>query len=391
MYFECKGVLVVLKNYIKFRLISNKSNDSKDFLGLKNKISKKYLRNNVGSNSLLMKILKVVNVKVISLLIILFPVIVYAGVFSIWNSAKNIITGLNTKNSQNINLLQGNISPSTGPVGGGDIAIVNNSALLGENSGLSQDGDSEHSSDQISLYVVRDGDSLSGIAKMFNVSVNTIIWTNDIKNNKVKPGTQLVILPISGVKHTVKSGDTLESIARIYKADINEVKSYNDIKSNSDLSIGDTIIIPDGEITTTHSLTPNKAGSKGTSKIIKTYSNGPVYDGYYIRPIIGGIKTQGIHGYNGVDLASSFGSDILASAEGDVIVAKSSGWNGGYGSYIVIKHSNGTQTLYAHLSGVKVSVGDHVLQGQVIGNMGSTGKSTGTHLHFEVRGAKNPF
>jgi murein DD-endopeptidase MepM/ murein hydrolase activator NlpD len=81
----------------------------------------------------------------------------------------------------------------------------------------------------------------------------------------------------------------------------------------------------------------------------------------------------------------------MASASGKVIVAKSGGWNGGYGSYVVISHPNGTQTLYGHLSAVTVSVGDEVSQGQTIGRMGSTGKSTGVHLHFEIRGARNPF
>ncbi len=295
---------------------------------------------------------------------------------------KSSIEEISVKNSQNIELLSGNTSPNTGPVGGGDILIVNNSALLPENSGIS----SEHLNDQISTYVVREGDSLSAIAKMFNVTVNTIVWTNDIKNGKVKPGDTLVILPISGIQHTVKSGDTIESITRLYKADIDEVVAYNQIEKNSKLTIGDVIIVPDGEITPKQDTSKSK-----NSKTIRDYSKAPTYSGYYIRPIIGGIKTQGIHGYNGVDLASTFGSNILASADGTVIVAKSSGWNGGYGSYIVIKHSNGTQTLYAHLSGVTVSVGDEVNQGQVIGYMGSSGKSTGTHLHFEIRGARNPF
>ncbi len=82
---------------------------------------------------------------------------------------------------------------------------------------------------------------------------------------------------------------------------------------------------------------------------------------------------------------------IKAAAAGEVIVAKFGGWNGGYGNYVVIKHSNGVQTLYAHMSSLSVGVGDHVSQGAVIGAMGSTGKSTGTHLHFEVRGGANPF
>jgi len=90
-------------------------------------------------------------------------------------------------------------------------------------------------------------------------------------------------------------------------------------------------------------------------------------------------------------LASSYGSAILASADGEVIISKNSGWNGGYGDYIVVKHANGTQTLYAHLSQSLVSVGQAVKQGDIIGAMGSTGKATGVHLHFEIRGAKNPF
>ena len=85
------------------------------------------------------------------------------------------------------------------------------------------------------------------------------------------------------------------------------------------------------------------------------------------------------------------GSAVVAAAAGDVIVAKGSGWNGGYGKYVVVKHANGTQTLYAHLNSVSVGVGQRVGAGQTLGGVGSTGRSTGVHLHFEVRGASNPF
>jgi putative ATPase len=94
---------------------------------------------------------------------------------------------------------------------------------------------------------------------------------------------------------------------------------------------------------------------------------------------------------NAIDIAAPLNTPILASASGKVIVSRSGGWNGGYGNYIVIKHDNGTQTLYAHNNENKVSVGDVVKKGDVIALMGSTGKATGIHLHFEVRGAKNPF
>jgi murein DD-endopeptidase MepM/ murein hydrolase activator NlpD len=103
------------------------------------------------------------------------------------------------------------------------------------------------------------------------------------------------------------------------------------------------------------------------------------------------VKTQGIHGHNAVDLASSYGTNIMAAADGTVIVAKIGGWNGGYGNYVVINHPNGTQTLYAHMSSISVSVGQGVTQGESIGRMGETGDATGVHVHFEIRGAPNPF
>lgn len=252
---------------------------------------------------------------------------------------------------------------STGPVGSDDIAALN-----------SQSG-------EIRVYTVRPGDALSQVAEMFGVTSNTIMWANDIsKSTGIQPGDTLVILPIAGVRHIVKSGDSISTIASKYEGDADEILSYNQLASASDISIGDTLIIPGGEL---HSA-PVKAPTKGNQK---SGSGGAGFS----HPAPGSIKTQGIHGYNGVDLAGSMGSTIRAAAAGEVIVAKSGGWNGGYGNYIVVKHKNGTQTLYAHLSSLSVGVGEYVEQAQTIGGMGNTGKSTGTHLHFEVRGGRNPF
>ncbi|MEK7135159.1 MAG: M23 family metallopeptidase, partial [Patescibacteria group bacterium] len=108
-------------------------------------------------------------------------------------------------------------------------------------------------------------------------------------------------------------------------------------------------------------------------------------------PIRGGLKSQGIHGHNGVDLAAPVGTPIVASADGKVILSRTGGYNGGYGTYVVISHANGTQSLYAHMSANNVAVGEVVSQGQVIGAIGMTGKTTGPHIHFEIRGARNPF
>jgi murein DD-endopeptidase MepM/ murein hydrolase activator NlpD len=120
-------------------------------------------------------------------------------------------------------------------------------------------------------------------------------------------------------------------------------------------------------------------------------SSGPAISGYFIHPLPGSVRTQGIHGYNAVDFGAPVGTPILASAGGSVLVSRVGGWNGGYGNYVVIDHPNGTQTLYAHNSKNTVWQGQTVVAGQVIGYVGNTGRSTGPHLHFEIRGAKNPF
>lgn len=284
-------------------------------------------------------------------------------------------------NSQNMPLLQAAISPNQGTTSTkSDLAIVGGTSLSPETVSTSDIKTAED--DQISIYVVHSGDTLPAIAKMFGVSVNTIRWGNDIKGNTITPGQTLVILPISGVQHVVKSGDTIQSIAKLHKGDFDEILQYNNLTKSSKLAIGDIITVPDGEVL---------AISSGSKSVTSGSKSTPTYVGYYMRPIVGGRKSQGIHGHNGVDMASSYGSNILASASGEVIVSRGSGYNGGYGLYIVIKHGNGTQTLYAHMSSVLVSAGDRVSQGQVIGKMGSTGKSSGTHLHFEIRGARNPF
>jgi LysM repeat protein len=239
------------------------------------------------------------------------------------------------------------------------------------------------SSDQISIYVVREGDTLSQIAQMFDVSVNTIKWGNDLPSNTLRAGQTLVILPISGVKHTVAKGDSLKSIAKKYNGDIDEIVAFNDLDGSEPLAVGSVIIIPDGEVSAPVVSRPSSQG--GSSSGLKEYS------GYYLRPVAGGRRSQGFHGHNGIDIAAPVGTEILASADGEVIISRTGGWNGGYGNYIVIRHSNGTQTLYSHNSTNLVSAGESVKQGQVIGLVGRTGKATGPHLHFEIRGGKNPF
>lgn len=294
-------------------------------------------------------------------------------------------------NSQTATVLEAAVNYDPNPSkGGGGITIIAKSALLPESGPSGTIADVEDSatvsSGQISVYVVREGDSISQIAKMFSVNVNTIIWANDIGNGEIiKEGQQLVILPISGLEYTIKKGDTLASIAKKYSGDIDEILEFNNIKNASGLVSGNTIIIPGGKKSTP------RYSKKSSRKTVRG-TNVPTYVGYYTRPVNNkGRKSQGLHGYNAVDLPAPYGTPIVAAASGRVVISKNSGWNGGYGIYIVIEHDNGTQTLYSHNSGNIVKRGQRVVQGQVIGYIGSTGRSTGPHVHFEVRGAKNPF
>ncbi|MEX2013720.1 MAG: M23 family metallopeptidase [Parcubacteria group bacterium] len=306
------------------------------------------------------------------------PIMVYAG-----EQVLRVPETTNVSNSQTMHLLEGYLNINPTGTGGVEIAIADGVALEyngGEDEVFLDLGKS--GTGQISIYVVRKGDTLSEIAEMFGVSTNTIIWANDLRGSTIKEGQELVILPISGVRHVVKSGDTLQSVSKKYKSDLGDILSYNGFTTDTKIKPGDIVIIPDGVISTT------------ASAIAQSSNQLNVASGYYLRPINGGMKSQGIHGYNGVDLAPSCrcsGDPIFAAASGTVIIARTSGYNGGYGLYVAIKHANGTQTVYGHMSKVNVSVGQNVTQGQVIGAVGNTGRSTGPHLHFEVRGAKHPF
>lgn len=267
------------------------------------------------------------------------------------------------------------------------IAIVEGVALLAE---APADGDiveaAKPKNESISIYEVRAGDSLAQIAEMYGVTANTIRWANSI-SGPITPGQRLVILPITGTSHVVKRGDTVASIAKKYGADADEIERYNGLEGVA-LVVGQTVIVPDGEIAAPVVKKPVRVGASTGSSIASTASA----SGFLFARPAAGVKTQGIHGHNGIDIGGSIGSSIYAAAGGTVIIAKNDGgWNGGYGNYIVVDHGGGVQTLYAHCSSVNVSAGQTVSRGELIGALGNTGKSTGPHLHFEVRGAANPF
>jgi murein DD-endopeptidase MepM/ murein hydrolase activator NlpD len=261
----------------------------------------------------------------------------------------------------------------------------------------------------ITTYIVKSGDTLSGIASQFNISVNTIRWANDLttKTSKINIGDELVILPVTGLEYTVKKGDTLSGIAVKFDVSQSDILEYNDIEASS-IKVGMKIVLPNAEPIVPKVATPTKSVTKtstsSTKTIVATKSSESSIkeedknedsstNTKFINPIPGAILTQGIHDGNAVDFGAPIGTSVYATAEGTVLIAKSGGYNSGYGSYIVINHEGGAQTLYGHLSSVSVSPGDTVKQGDLIAKSGNTGRSTGPHLHYKEigTGARNTF
>lgn len=267
---------------------------------------------------------------------------------------------------------------------------------------------SEHSHSDNAVYTVQKGDSIYSIASYFGVTVQTITSFNHMSDKEVHPGDVLEVPSTPGIMYTVKKGDTLSSISRKYNVDSEDVSLYNGLISTDDLAIGDEVFLPGAKETESivKKVTKSKTSTIVSSSVkvlrgdtshlntkgdIAKYSSLPKYPGYYLQPVPGATRTQKMHGHNGVDLAGPKGIPVLASADGVVRVAKSSGYNFGYGNYIIVTHSNGSETVYAHLQSVSVAAGQAVSGGQQIGKLGSSGNSTGPHLHFEIRGAYNPF
>ncbi|MEK7115453.1 MAG: M23 family metallopeptidase, partial [Patescibacteria group bacterium] len=289
------------------------------------------------------------------------------------------------QNSQTVALLKANLSPDLVARGGGDITIVDDMALLAETGPLGTIADVGETpqNGQIFKYVVREEDSLLSISKMFDgVSVNTIRWANNLTTSTViRPGQILIIFPIDSIQHTVAKNETFEGIVKRYGGDINETLAFNGWPPGYKPEVGTIVVVPNGEGEPLSSSGDRVV--RGSGGLFEDY-----YGVYYLRPVIGGYISQGFHGYNnsGIDLAVALGTPILATDNGYVIVRRCGGWNGGYGCYVVIQHSNKkTQALYAHMSQSIVDVGQYLVRGQVLGYAGSTGRSTGSHLHFELR------
>jgi murein DD-endopeptidase MepM/ murein hydrolase activator NlpD len=227
---------------------------------------------------------------------------------------------------------------------------------------------------EIIEYVVKKGDTLSTIADKFGISLETVLWANDLtKYSKIRPGQKLTILPVSGIMHLIGRGETLSGLARKYKVGVDDIVSFNGLSDEDDIFIGDLLVIPGGRM---------------PKRTVVRYA--PLARSYFICPISKPCRlTQNLHWYNAVDLSNGrCGEPVFAAAGGKV---QRAGYARLPGYYVKLIHPNNITTFYGHFSKVIVSPGQPVSQGQIIGYSGQTGYATGCHVHFEVRGARNPF
>ncbi len=248
-------------------------------------------------------------------------------------------------------------------------------------------------------YTVSKGDSVFGIAQKFGLKPETILWANySVLNDSpdmISIGQTLKVPPANGVLYQWKDGDTLEGIASQYKAKVDDIISYPGNKldmTNPTVKPGTWLMIPGGSREFRTWVVPTiPRGPAGVLKTVlgpgacDTNPGGAYGTGHFIWPVPSHYLSGNDYwsGHLAIDIAAYEGTPI-AAADGGVVVY--SGWsNGGYGNMIMIDHGNGYQTLYAHQSQVIARCGQSVSQGQTIGMSGTTGNSTGPHLHFEVR------
>ncbi len=239
--------------------------------------------------------------------------------------------------------------------------------------------------DGLKRYKVRKGDTITSIAAEFGISRETVQWANG-GTRSVHVGDELVILPVSGILYEVKQGDTLDSIAADFSISQGIIKQHNADYQKILIAGKGTLVLP--------GVAPSAKTIARAAEKLPSLAKGVLS-----LPLAGNNLGE-LHTQNAVDIVNKCGTQVVAAAGGTVIEDEelrsdgASGWNNGYGLFVLIQHSGGLKTRYAHLEKVAVKVGDEVNQGDPIGFVGNTGNTdgpSGCHLHFEVIGAKNPF
>lgn len=238
--------------------------------------------------------------------------------------------------------------------------------------------DKDRPRDSVQEYIVQGGDTLSLIAEKFDISIQTVKWSNGLTSDYIKPGQSLKILPVTGLLHKVRGGDTLASLASKYSASEQAIADVNWLDPPFILQEGQELMIPGGVIQAP------AAPTQPAVPVTPTIPSSPPVSGTgtFIMPTSGYISQYYWRWHRAIDIASKAQPAVMAADSGRVIY---SGWDSsGYGLTILIDHGNGFVTRYAHADALYVRTGQYVNRGEAIMLMGSTGRSTGRHLHFEV-------
>lgn len=238
---------------------------------------------------------------------------------------------------------------------------------------------------EVREYKVKQGDTLASIAEQFDISIETIKWENDLKVDTIKPNQTLRILPVSGIAHKVRSGESIYSIAKRYDVDAQAIvnfpfNEFQDLDTFA-LNVGQTLIVPGGAPPEQKAPSGRAIAGKPPQRV--NIVAGQPGSGRFIWPTTGNISQYPVYYHMALDIANRALPPVVASDTGTVSFAGCVGY--GYGCHVIVDHGNGFQTLYGHLSRIDVNAGGNVGQGQQIGAVGSTGRSTGPHLHFEIR------
>jgi len=261
---------------------------------------------------------------------------------------------------------------------------------------------------EVLRYTVQEGDSVFGIADRFGIEPETVLWGNfevlEDTPDSLRPGQELNILPVDGTYHQWKAGDSLSAVADFFGVDVSNIVDWpgNGLDPDApEVKDGAWLVVPDGKRAFRTWLVPTIARGQagvgtafGPGGCSGDYSGGAVGSGGFIWPSANHYISGNDYwsGHLGIDIAAGTGDTVWAADTGVVVFT---GWTTtGYGNLVMLDHGNGWQTLYGHLNSVRVSCGQSVSQGQSIGSAGSTGNSTGPHLHFETRfesGFVNPW
>jgi len=251
---------------------------------------------------------------------------------------------------------------------------------------------------EVITYVVQTGDNVFDIAYQFGLNPQTIVWSNreGLMDAPwlIQQGLELFILPVDGVYHTVRSGETVAGIASEYDVEVDALyNEWNDLEESEQLREGQQLVVPSGQGEEVAWEPPPEYPSPGPSGYSYgvcsgTTFTGPGANGWFILPT-GSPRVSGWYfhdprnpGHIGLDYGCNLGDPIYAADNGVISIA---GWNGGYGIMVELNHGNGFVTRYSHFDSLAVGCGQAIYQGNLLGYCGTTGYSTGPHLHFEIR------